>query len=241
MSDTRDRRAIDQITCPHCGAAKGQQCHFRASIMTTKTINLYEFSELSDAAKKKAREWWRDCERSDFGAHGELTEPAETAGKLLGITFATGGGSRYEPKIYWDIGCTQGSGASFEGSYEYVKGAEKALRAEFGGDSGETLARIARNLQALQRRYRYHLTAKITTSGNYTHEYAMDVEVCDASGNEIDSQDDAREVLELMRDFARWIHAGILVEYESRMTDEYVDDAITANEYTFTESGERED
>lgn len=30
MSDTRDRRAIEQIACPHCGAAKGKACYFRA-------------------------------------------------------------------------------------------------------------------------------------------------------------------------------------------------------------------
>ena len=54
--------------------------------MTTKTINLFTFDELSDKAKEHAREWWRECEAQDFGGHGELNEPIETAAKLLGIS-----------------------------------------------------------------------------------------------------------------------------------------------------------
>lgn len=47
------------------------------------------------------------------------------------------------------------------------------------------------------------------------------------------------ELRQLMRDFADWMYRQLEAEYEYRMSDEQVDDTITANEYEFTESGER--
>jgi hypothetical protein len=38
--------------------------------MKTVELNLYTFSELSDAAKEKAREWWRN---SPFASEDEST------------------------------------------------------------------------------------------------------------------------------------------------------------------------
>jgi hypothetical protein len=48
-------------------------------------------------------------------------------------------------------------------------------------------------------------------------------------------------VTESLRDFADWIYRQLETEYEWRMADEQVDYAITANEYTFDESGRRAD
>lgn len=54
----------------------------------TVEVTLYQFAELSDKAKERARQWWRDCENETFGhefpnfAH----ETFETAAKLLGIS-----------------------------------------------------------------------------------------------------------------------------------------------------------
>ena len=67
----------------------------------------------------------------------------------------------------------------------------------------------------------------------------MSVEMYDGEGGEIEDADAVENFLEIMRDFARWIHKGIEDEYDSRMEDEYVDDAIRANEYEFDEDGGR--
>ena len=48
-------------------------------------------------------------------------------------------------------------------------------------------------------------------------------------------------VTEALRDFADWIYRQLEAEYEWRMANEQVDDAITANEYTFDENGRRAD
>jgi len=145
--------------------------------MTTKTINLYQFDELSDKAKERARDWWRQCEASEFGAHGDLMEAPETAAKIIGIEFKThgvrlmGGGTRYEPNVWWQLD-GQGCGASFDASYSYAKGAGKAIRAEFGTDA--ELWRIADNLTAIQKRHGYGLRALLTSDSRYGH--GLDIE-----------------------------------------------------------------
>jgi hypothetical protein len=51
---------------------------------------------------------------------------------------------------------------------------------------------------------------------------------------------DAEEmVIEALRDLARWLYRHLEREYDYLTSDEAVDEAITANEYTFTEAGRR--
>lgn len=211
--------------------------------MKEAIVKVYTFEELSDAAKEKARIWWRECESQNFGAFGEIYEPAETAAKLLGIEFEQkavklmGGGTRQESQIYWSGFSSQGDGASFVGSYSYKKGSAKAVRAEFGHD--EKLWRIADGLAALQKRHGYQLEARISHEGHYSHSYTMSATVNRKdTGNEASAEVET-ELLELMRDFANWIYRGLEGEYEYRMSDENVDESIEINEYEFTEDGKR--
>ena len=46
-------------------------------------------------------------------------------------------------------------------------------------------------------------------------------------------------VIEALRDLARWLYRQLEREYDYLTPDEAVDEAITANEYTFTEAGRR--
>ncbi len=206
--------------------------------MTQVTITLYHFDELSDKAKDKAREWWRELEAQDFGGFGELYESAEDAAKILGIEFRThevplhGGGKRSEPNISWQLH-TQGSGACFEGYYSYSREAVKRIKAEF--PQAEVLHRIAAGLQTLQKSNRYQLTAQVSTHGSGVHSNTMDAEVY-RDGSQA-SDEVTEQVLGLMRDFADWIYEYIRHEYEYRMSDENVDDAIRVNEYTFRADG----
>ncbi len=211
--------------------------------MITKTITLYQFNELSDTAKEKARDWWKECESQDFGSFGDVPdEVVETAAKLLGIEFKTrpvklmGGKTRYESCIWWQLD-GQGSGASFEATYSYVKGSAKAIAKEF--PTNVELNRIARELTDLQKQYAYGITATIETSGREVHKYAMTVDVNGRNGSAL-PENDADAFRELMRDFADWIWAGINDEYNYRMSDRNVDETIMADEYTFTEDGSRE-
>jgi hypothetical protein len=46
-------------------------------------------------------------------------------------------------------------------------------------------------------------------------------------------------VIEALRDLARWLYRQLELEYECQTSDDQVDEAIRANEYTFTEAGRR--
>ncbi len=51
---------------------------------------------------------------------------------------------------------------------------------------------------------------------------------------------DAEEtVIEAMRDLARWLYRQLEREYDDLTSDEAVDEAIVANEYSFTVDGNR--
>jgi hypothetical protein len=133
---------------------------------------------------------------------------------------------------------TQGSGASFEGSYRYAKGAAKAIRAHTGNTDGE-LIRIADELQAIQKRHGYGLEARITDgpgSNFYPHSGTMAVEVQTRSGDYVDAETESA-VTELMRDLANWLYKRLEEEDMYQSEDEQVDEMLRANEYTFTAEG----
>jgi hypothetical protein len=51
---------------------------------------------------------------------------------------------------------------------------------------------------------------------------------------------DAEEaVIEALRDLARWLYRQLEQVYEFQTSDAVVDEAVVANEYTFTETGHR--
>lgn len=204
--------------------------------MKTITTTVYTFAELTDSAKEKARDWWR--EGYDFSSEGTdyLYDDFIACGKLLGISIDTG--KRDRPAIYWSGFSSQGDGASFEGHYSYAKGAGKAIRAHAPQDA--ELHRIADSLRAIQRKHFYKLSASVTQGrgSHYSHAWTMQIEVEDANSAEPD-MDAAESVRDLLRDFANWMYRQLEKEYEYQTSNEAVDDNIQANEYTFTESGKR--
>ena len=46
-------------------------------------------------------------------------------------------------------------------------------------------------------------------------------------------------VIEVLRDLARWLYRQLEREYDYLTSDEAVDEAIVANEYSFTVDGKR--
>ena len=214
--------------------------------MREKTVTIFKFEELSECAKEKARDWWREHEADDFGSDPDHLEPAETAARLLGIELDTrtvrlhGGDTRTEPVIFWSGFSTPGSGASFHGDWKFSRDAVKAIREEFPKD--ETLHDLADRLMAFESAQRLASRptgyAHICQGGNEVHEYSMSADVYDSEDNELGPEDEA-QFLEIMRDFARWIYKGLEAEYNYRMSDEAVDESIIANEYEFDEDGDR--
>jgi hypothetical protein len=201
----------------------------------------YRFDELDDSAKERARDWWRQGESYDSDDLLDR-EDFETIAAILGIEFKQravplmNGKTRYESTIYYSGFSSQGDGACFEGSYAYAKAAPKRIRDYARNDT--RLHKIADELQAIQRKAFYSLTATVEHSGHYYHEYCTRIDVEDSRGfdmPEIDNLSDA--IAECLRDFMRWIYRQLEQEYEYRMSDENVDESIRINGYDFDESG----
>lgn len=207
----------------------------------TREYTVYKFEELSDAAKEKARDWYRKGIFTESYDWEYVYDDAERIGALIGIEINASRNNGTGKAIYFSGFSSQGDGACFEGSYTYKKGALKALQAEIGTESDEDkeLIRIATKLQELQRRNFYRIECRMKQSGHYYHSGCMSVEHV---GDNFSSDTDAeQEVTQLMRDFADWIYTCLEKEYEYKMSDEAVDESILANEYTFDEAGNRED
>lgn len=204
---------------------------------------VYRLDELSEAAKDKARAWHRDS-AFDPDWYDAVTEDFARVAEILGVELLTrpvrlmGGGSRQQPCIWFSGFWSQGDGACFEGRYVYAKSAPQKIRAYAPQDA--ELHHIADTLQEVQQRNFYQLHAGIRHRGHYYHEYCMVISVERDSPSGQDMTADAEDtVIEAQRDLARWLYRQLEREYDYLSSDEVVDEGIVANDYTFTDSGER--
>ena len=204
---------------------------------------VYQFPELSDPAKDKARAWYRE-----LGPHDDwwdaVYEDFERVCEILGIRLKTravrlmGGGTRAKPCIWFSGFCSQGHGASYEGYLSHAKGAVARIRDYAPTD--ETLRGLAERLQAIQRRNFYQLAAEVCHHGRYYHEYSMSVDVTRDSLTWQPPTEDAEEtMLKVIRDLARWLYRQLQSEYEDLTLDEAIEQEIIVNEFTFIEGGRR--
>lgn len=211
--------------------------------MRTIETTVYQYDELSDRAKEKAREWYSQFVFNDSCDWDCIYEDAANVAEILGIDLRQkrvtlmNGQHRYDPCIYFSGFSSQGDGACFEGNYVYAKGAAKKIR-EYAPQDAE-LHRIADALQEVQRRHFYRLVAGMAHRGHYHHSGCMDVSVEDSEDRWRDIGDAEDDIRQLMRDFADWIYSQLEKEYEYQTSDEAVEEAIRANEYEFDEDGER--
>ena len=213
--------------------------------MKTKTIEIFTFDELSDKAKEKAREWWRNGFEFDPFYDSFLTAAKllriEIEDRQIAIVQSKTPFNRYKPNIMWSGFWSPGDGASFTGGYTFASGCSEAIRAEFPQD--ENLHAIADELTVMQSRLRLleskTLTGKITQRDNhYVHSNTMDATAYDAEGEELEIAV-SDELRDIMRRFADWIYASLEEDYEYQTSDESIADSMEANEYEFDENGGR--
>lgn len=204
---------------------------------------IYQFHELSEPAKERARSWYRET-ALDPDWYEVVYADFEIVCEILGLALKTGavrlvaGGTRQTPCLYFQGFGSQGDGACFEGVYAYARKAPAKIRRHAPQDAG--LHRIADILQAVQRRNFYRLRAEIRHRGRYYHEQSMVISVERDSPTGQEMTADAEDIVtEALRDLARWFYRQLEREYAFQTSDEAVDEAITANAYTFTESGYR--
>lgn len=192
--------------------------------MKTHAITTYAFSELSDDAKETALDNLRDINVDYPDWHEFTLDDAKECARILGIEI---------DDIYYTGFCSQGDGACFTGSYYYAKGAAKKIRQHAPQEA--ELHRIADELQTIQRRHFYQISASVRHTGHYSHSGSTSIDV---DFGERDSLQDAEDdICELLRDFMHWIYRRLESEYEYLTSDEVVRETIEANEYEFTESG----
>lgn len=224
--------------------------------MKTVRIKAYEFSELSDKAKERARQWWRESSSGDNYWSESTIEEAVEQGKLLGITFKerqrtaiNGKPLPGEPCIWWRGFSSQGDGACFEGAWG--ASAVKADKVADGwGESADTteIKRIASEFDRLAKEYP-EASFLVVHRGHYQHEHCTEFDFerfPDSEEGEswlMEKRDEYKaateDLKEAAKDFMRWIYRRLESEWEYQNSDAAVDESITANEYLFTEDGSR--
>ncbi len=208
---------------------------------------LYEYEELSEAAKEKARDWYRTITQSDDWYFQHVIEQFVELLAIFGVTVKTrtetyrNGVKREKPCVWFRGFWSQGDGASFEGSYEFKPNVAREVRKLYPTDEKLfTLASRLQNLQAKQGKKK--LSSIITTSDpHYCHEYTMRFETLFGGTDDWftgpQKREHMKEFEEIMRDLARWLYRTLESEYEHQNSDEVVAENLISNEYEFTEEG----
>lgn len=210
---------------------------------TEKTITLYQYAELSEAAKEMARQWWLECR--DASDYESVIEDFAEIVRLMGFDLTThtvrtyGGKTREEPNVWWSLGYCQSDFAGFESRYRYNKGGLAALKAYAPNDV--TLHAIAESLQEMQKRNFWQISAVIRFDDRRGYTIAETLkDGCYMYGS--DAEADAESVItEACKDLSRWLYDHLRAEDEYRSSEEQITETMAANEYTFREDGKRED
>lgn len=191
-------------------------------------VEVFTFAELSDNAKDRARDWFRQGIQFDVNDTIECT--ILEAANLLGITIDRPRGRRTGYAIDWD---TNPVGAAFVGSWRASDVKPGALVKEFPQDA--TLAVIARDLESVAAEFPDAYANCDTGRGCFqrVEAYAEAGEDSDDCGDDV-----AQLVVDSLTSFAHWMATTIAAEYEYQYSDECVDELIEANGYEFTAAGE---
>lgn len=197
---------------------------------------VFQFDELDDTAKERAREFarvhWIFQDSADWE---HILDDAVAIGAILGIDIDNrtwtnkSGYSGKEHKIYFELYCRD---CAIVADYRYSPKAPKKIK-EYAPLDAELL-RIAEGLQSIQRRNSYQLRARMDSAGR---DISQKVDVYRYAEQAV-NQDTEKEVDEFLTDFTWWILKQLENDYEYQNTDAAVDERLTAGGYEFTENGE---
>jgi hypothetical protein len=188
--------------------------------MKTITIKTYSYAELSDQAKERARQWFREGMEYD----GEFQiDDAKQCLAFLGFDVS---------KVYFTGFSSQGDGACFAGSFDSSKFDLAALKSHAPTDCelhnhAERLAVIVSTNPPF--------IATVEHFGRYSHEGCTQFSFCESPISEAWEAD----FIGTARNLMQWIYRQLEKDYEWNNADEQVAEAIECNEYQFTEDGKR--
>lgn len=184
-------------------------------------VTLYEYKELSDEAKEKARDWFTK-DYPDYDWWNPVYEDAKAFAKFLGIEISD---------IYFSGFSCQGDGACFKGTFrpEDVKSDEE-FSAEYPEEKKVSI--IHGRIKKVKCPEDCHV--KITTSGHYSHSYSMNIDPSEEM-----EWNEERELLSCLRAFADWIYRTLETDHNYLLSTENVEEELNGNEYLFLGDGTR--
>ena len=208
----------------------------------TDVYHVYRFSELPEEVQRKLIEDHQQAAGELFDSAEWVYDDAATIADLFGLDINTRTGKNgkgeitYKPNVYWSGFWSQGDGACFEGDYHYKKGALKAVKSYAVQDT--TLHQIVKDLQEIQSRNFYQLTASTVHRGHYYHSGCMSVDVKRQDYKEM--TDDAEEAItQALRDFADWIYNKLEESYNWDTSEENARDYLENDDAEYKINGER--
>lgn len=192
--------------------------------MKTKTIELYEFDELSESAKAKVLETERDINVDDSFWSKYMLEEWEEKLEAMGFE---------DPQINFSGFWSQGDGASFTSKRVDVLKFLTVHKAK---------GRFKAILKALKKDEIDASVERIDHS--YSHEYTVRADIDfltdDTDLKTQEAIEFAELITETVRTLSRKMYRELESEYEGLTSDEAVIDTIKANEYTFRSNGKME-
>jgi hypothetical protein len=196
-----------------------------------ETISIYSFDELSEEAKIKAIEKYRNNDHDDFDWQAEpIIEDFSTICDILGITLE----EKYP--VSYSVGYRQSDYSSFFGQYKYKKGALSKIMEYAPKD--DRLAHIAKSLQKLQRKYFYKLSCDIARSYRGESMRIENIERSDFIELSNDDYKDIENELEIIFIYlAHWLYKQLCEVLDFINSDDYIKETLIANEYKFLEDG----
>lgn len=198
------------------------------TVVETVVTHLYKFEELSEEAQDRAVEknwdiclhdyWWSDL-KDNFE-----TEIAP----MFGLSI---------DNIYWSGFYSQGDGACFTGSFEYVPGMLDLARNYLYKTGSKDLYDIAKRLAEVQRKAFYQLHGNIKHRGHYNHSGCTDFTVY--RGDNLANDDEENSIKEIYRELMDYFYRTILqVEYDFLTSRDCIEAHLEDSDYEFNEEGE---
>lgn len=211
---------------------------------------VFQFDELSDRAKEKAREWYREASAGDDFRHECILDDFADIAKYCGWSLATRAHSRSGKAMYFRGFWSQGDGACFAGDW-HARDVDVPNLLKHAPQDND-LARIVDGFATLAHEFPESSGTSSQPHGHYVHEYSTALDWGD--GVDRDDEEHSRAewdairattaehgetFTELARDLMRWLYRRLESAWESENSDKTVDENIRCNEYEFTEDGER--
>lgn len=184
------------------------------------------FDKLSDELKTKVLDNNRDYDTNDESWYESVIESFKTGLSLLGAEVEN---------IYFNCGYSQSDYCALDKlEYSYEKNAPKKIKAEFGGELGEKLAKYAELLQDIQKPYFYNLEARITQSERGRN----NVELYHSEDQYRDIGQAESDVIQVFSEISDDILISLYTELEYRQSDKHLTEVFSESDHTFDNDGD---